>query len=85
VGVQRLSVRQAAKGTAAALLVVAGMTAQAAEPATLTLVVEKVLNHVTPGIAGVYQHHNWLEEKRDAMEKLADLIAKIVEGNTAAK
>jgi hypothetical protein len=36
-GVQRLSVRQAAKATAAALLVVAGVTAQAAEPATLTL------------------------------------------------
>jgi hypothetical protein len=41
-------------------------------------VVEKVLNHVTPGIAGVYQHHNWLEEKKAAMEALAQLLTSIV-------
>jgi hypothetical protein len=47
-------------------------------------VIEKVLNHATPGIAGVYQHHNWLEEKRDALEKLAALLASIVEGSATA-
>jgi hypothetical protein len=62
--------------TAATLMVRAGV---------LPHVVEKVLNHVTPGIAGVYQHHNWLEEKRDALERLARLLAKIVEGSATAK
>jgi len=61
--------------TAATLMVRAGV---------LPHVVEKVLNHVTPGIAGVYQHHNWLEEKKAAMEALADLLSKIVEGNATA-
>lgn len=37
-----------------------------------------VLNHVTPGIAGVYQYHNWIEEKRDALERLATLVLDIV-------
>jgi integrase len=58
--------------TAATLMVRAGV---------LPHVVEKVLNHVTPGIAGVYQHHNWLEEKKAALEALASLLAKIVEGS----
>ena len=61
--------------TAATLMVRAGV---------LPHVVEKVLNHVTPGIAGVYQHHNWLEEKKAAMEALAALLAKIVEGSATA-
>jgi integrase len=62
--------------TAATLMVRAGV---------LPHVVEKVLNHVTPGIAGVYQHHNWLEEKRDALERLAALLANIVEGSATAR
>jgi len=41
-------------------------------------VAEKVLNHVTPGIAGVYQRHNWIEEKKDALERLATLVLDIV-------
>jgi integrase len=55
--------------TAATLMTRAGV---------LPHVVEKVLNHVTPGIAGVYQHHNWLEEKKAAMEALAQLLTSIV-------
>jgi integrase len=59
--------------TAATLMTRAGV---------LPHVVEKVLNHVTPGIAGVYQHHNWLEEKRDALERLASLVFDIVGADT---
>ncbi len=34
-------------------------------------VAERVLNHVQPGIAGVYDRHAYLEEKRTALEKWA--------------
>ena len=47
-------------------------------------VVDRVLNHSTPGMGGRYGHHNWIAEKLDALEKLADLIAKIVEDSATA-
>jgi hypothetical protein len=37
-----------------------------------------VLNHVTRGVAGVYARHNYIEEKKAAMEALASLLASIV-------
>jgi integrase len=40
---------------------------------------DKVLNHVTRGVAGVYARHNYIEEKRDALERLATLLRTIVE------
>jgi Phage integrase family len=39
---------------------------------------DKVLNHVTRGVAGVYARHNYIEEKKAAMEALASLLASIV-------
>jgi hypothetical protein len=48
-------------------------------------VVDRVLNHSTPGMGGRYGHHNWITEKLDALERLATLLANIVEGGTAAK
>jgi len=39
---------------------------------------ERVLGHVIPGVEGVYDRHSYSTEKRIALEKLAALIAEIV-------
>ena len=40
---------------------------------------ERVLNHVIPGVEGVYDRHSWFNEKRDALNTydafLHDLLA----------
>jgi integrase len=44
-------------------------------------VIEKVLNHVSgsfAGIVGVYQRHEFAEEKRAALEKWADHVERLV-------
>jgi integrase len=44
-------------------------------------VIEKVLNHVSgsfAGIVGVYQHHEFAEEKRAALQKWADHVEELV-------
>jgi integrase len=41
-------------------------------------VAERCLGHVIGGVRGVYDRHEYLEEKRAAYEKLAALIAEIV-------
>ena len=43
-------------------------------------IAERVLNHTISGVRGVYDRHEFLDEKRDALTKLADLVTKIVEG-----
>ena len=50
-------------------------------------VTESVLNHVSgsrAGIVGVYQRHEWSEEKRAALNAWGEHMAAIVEGRTAA-
>ncbi len=42
---------------------------------------ERVLGHVIPGVEGVYDRHSYLDEKRDALEKLATMVDDIVRGN----
>ncbi len=44
-------------------------------------VIEATLGHTIPGVAGVYRRHNFIDEKRAALEALAGLVAQIVEGN----
>ena len=39
---------------------------------------EAALGHVIGGVRGVYDRHEYLEEKRTAFEKLASLIEGIV-------
>jgi integrase len=39
---------------------------------------ERCLGHVIPGVRGVYDRYEYLEEKRDAFDRLAKLIAQIV-------
>ena len=50
-------------------------------------VTEAVLNHVSgsrAGIVGIYQRHEWADEKRAALNAWGEHIAAIVEGRTAA-
>lgn len=39
---------------------------------------ERVLGHVIAGVEGVYDHHDYIAEKRDALERLAGLVERIV-------
>jgi integrase len=44
-------------------------------------VAEQVLGHKIPGVRGVYDRHNYADEKREALEKLAALIGKVKGSN----
>jgi integrase len=39
---------------------------------------ERVLAHVIPGVEGIYDRYGYLPEKRDALERLAALVNRIV-------
>ena len=39
---------------------------------------ERVLGHVIAGVEGTYDRHSYVDEKRDALEKLAALIGRIL-------
>ena len=39
---------------------------------------ERVLGHVIAGVEGTYDRHSYADEKRDALEKLAAMIERIV-------
>jgi integrase len=41
-------------------------------------IAERVLGHVLPGVEGVYDRHSYEQEKADALNKLAGLIALIL-------
>src|SRR5262245_30230360 len=38
------------------------------------VVAERVLGHVIPGVEGVYNRHNYIDEKADALDRLAKLV-----------
>lgn len=44
---------------------------------------ERVLNHKISGVEGTYDRHSYKDEKREALECLAELLRKIVEGEPA--
>jgi integrase len=46
-------------------------------------IAERVLGHAIQGVGRVYDRHEYLNEKRDALEKLAALIDAIVNPPTA--
>lgn len=50
-----------------------GLSALKVEPH----IAERVLNHAQPGIAGVYDKHAYLEEKRAALEKWAEHLQEL--------
>ena len=39
---------------------------------------ERVMGHAIPGVEGIYDRHAYFEEKRIALEKLANLVERIV-------
>jgi integrase len=39
---------------------------------------ERVLGHVIVGVEGTYDRHSYADEKRDALEKLAAMIERIL-------
>lgn len=39
---------------------------------------ERVLGHVIAGVEGIYDQHSYADEKRDALEKLAGMIERIL-------
>ena len=39
---------------------------------------ERVLGHVIAGVEGTYDRHSYADEKRDALEKLAAMIERIL-------
>jgi integrase len=41
-------------------------------------IAERVLGHVMPGVRGVYDRYAYLDEKRDALERLAGLLESII-------
>jgi integrase len=41
-------------------------------------IAERTLGHVQPGVAAIYDRHRYLDEKADALRRLAALIAQIV-------
>jgi len=41
-------------------------------------IAERVLGHVLPGVRGVYDRYEYLNEKRDALERLAGLLNNIL-------
>ena len=52
--------------------------AHAAPIPALPHVIEATLNHTIPGVAGVHRRHNFVEEKKAALEGLATLVLDIV-------
>jgi len=42
---------------------------------------ERVLGHVIASVEGTYDRHTYLDEKRDALEKLAAMIESILKSN----
>jgi hypothetical protein len=51
-------------------------------------VTEAVLNHISgsrAGIAGIYQRHDWEGEKRDALEKWAKELDRIVNAKPSGR
>lgn len=50
-------------------------------------IAERVLGHVIPGVRGTYDRHAYFDEKRDALEKLAAMLDRILHppaGNVAS-
>ena len=39
---------------------------------------ERVLGHAIPGVEAVYDRHSYLDEKRDALDRLAEIICDII-------
>lgn len=45
-------------------------------------VAERCLNHKLKGVEGIYNRHDYLDERREALEKLAKIVEPILTGET---
>jgi hypothetical protein len=41
-------------------------------------IIERILNHTIPGVAAIYNQHDYLRERRDAIERWSDHVATLV-------
>ncbi|MDO6461250.1 site-specific integrase [Granulosicoccaceae sp. 1_MG-2023] len=48
-------------------------------------IAERCLNHVQPGMAGIYDRHDYYSERREALQKLAALISPMVNGDNVVE
>ena len=48
----------------------------------LDSVAERVLGHAIPGVHGVYNRHDYFDEKADTLERLAVLVGRIINPRT---
>ncbi|MEC4726788.1 site-specific integrase [Shewanella sp. D64] len=53
-----------------------------AELKILPHIAERCLNHKLKGIEGVYNQHDYLEERREALGKLSNLLAPVINGDS---
>ena len=44
---------------------------------------ERVLNHTITGVEGTYDRYSYVDEKRDALERLARLLRQVIDGEPA--
>jgi integrase len=44
---------------------------------------ERVLNHMITGVEGTYDRYSYVDEKRDALERLARLLRQVIDGEPA--
>jgi integrase len=44
---------------------------------------ERVVNHKIGGVEGIYDRYTYIDEKRDALARLARLLRQIIDGETA--
>lgn len=42
-------------------------------------IAERVLGHAIPGVEGIYDRHDWMDEKADALDRLARHITSIID------
>lgn len=47
------------------------------------LVIEKILNHTDQSVTGIYDHHDYLSEKRVALEKWGSALTQLINGHMA--
>jgi hypothetical protein len=45
-------------------------------------IAERVLGHAIPGVEGVYDRHQYLDQKADALRRLSHLVGTMVSPST---
>ena len=48
-------------------------------------IAERVLGHAIAGVEGIYDRHDWMDEKADALDRLAKHVERIVESEAPEK